>query len=66
MNSILPDGHDQNDVSSSLSSDGVLTIVAPKKAIAAPNTERSVPIQKTGPVKEATPAAEQPKVEQAQ
>ncbi|XP_055604534.1 protein lethal(2)essential for life [Uranotaenia lowii] len=59
---MLPDGHDPNDVLSTLSSDGVLTVTAPKKALPAPNPERSVPIQQTG-----TPAKEQSevKIEQA-
>lgn len=55
-------GHDPNDVVSTLSSDGVLTVTAPKKALPAPNPERSVPIQQTG-----QPAKEQPsetKIEQ--
>ncbi|XP_050075583.1 protein lethal(2)essential for life-like [Anopheles maculipalpis] len=47
---VLPDEHDPKDVISSLSSDGVLTIVAPKKVlIPAPAEvvyERTVPIQR--------------------
>lgn len=44
---MLPAGHQPDDVFSSLSSDGVLTVTAPKKALPAPNAERSVPIQHT-------------------
>ncbi|KFB40376.1 AGAP007162-PA-like protein [Anopheles sinensis] len=62
---MLPSGHDPNDVVSTLSSDGVLTVTAPKKTLPAPNPERSVPIQQTGqPAKdkpEATPSVEQAK-----
>lgn len=38
-----------NDVQSSLSSDGVLTITAPRKQAAPENKERVVPITQTGP-----------------
>ncbi|XP_065090026.1 protein lethal(2)essential for life-like [Ochlerotatus camptorhynchus] len=44
----LPEGHDPNDVVSTLSSDGVLTVTAPKKEEFLPNPERNVPIQQTG------------------
>lgn len=44
---ILPKGHDINQVSSSLSSDGVLTVTAPR-AGAKSGEERSIPIQQTG------------------
>uniref|UniRef100_A0A182WJV3 SHSP domain-containing protein n=1 Tax=Anopheles minimus TaxID=112268 RepID=A0A182WJV3_9DIPT len=46
---VLPDDHDPKDVISSLSSDGVLTIVAPKKVQHPPQEvtyERTVPIQR--------------------
>uniref|UniRef100_A0A182NJW2 SHSP domain-containing protein n=1 Tax=Anopheles dirus TaxID=7168 RepID=A0A182NJW2_9DIPT len=46
---VLPDDHDPKDVISSLSSDGVLTIVAPKKALPPAQEvvyERTVPIQR--------------------
>uniref|UniRef100_A0AAG5DF62 SHSP domain-containing protein n=1 Tax=Anopheles atroparvus TaxID=41427 RepID=A0AAG5DF62_ANOAO len=46
---VLPDDHDPKDVLSSLSSDGVLTIVAPKKVQPPPAEvvyERTVPIQR--------------------
>lgn len=46
---VLPDDHDPKDVVSSLSSDGVLTIVAPKKVQPPPAEivyERTVPIQR--------------------
>lgn len=45
---VLPTGHNPDDVFSSLSSDGVLTITAPKKALPPPNSERAVPIKQTG------------------
>lgn len=43
---ILPKGHDINQVQSNLSSDGVLTITAPKTDAGA--QQRTVPIQQTG------------------
>ncbi|KAG6451167.1 protein lethal(2)essential for life [Manduca sexta] len=60
---ILPSGYEIADLVSTLSSDGVLTITAPKRA--PPNAgERIVPITKTGPAKQAEPAkpsSEQPR-----
>ncbi|CAF4920926.1 unnamed protein product [Pieris macdunnoughi] len=56
---ILPTGYDVADVVSSLSSDGVLTITAPKRA-PLNSGERIIPITKTGPAKEA-PRTEQPR-----
>lgn len=47
----LPAGSNPNDVQSSLSSDGVLTITAPRKPSVPLNTERNVPITQTGPAK---------------
>ncbi|XP_058459838.1 protein lethal(2)essential for life-like [Malaya genurostris] len=46
----LPDGHDSDKVVSSLSSDGVLTIKAPKLALPEPEAaeERTIPIVRTG------------------
>ena len=44
----LPKGADPHTVVSSLSSDGVLTVTAPRKALPPPPAERSVPIQQTG------------------
>lgn len=44
---MLPDNIDPSTVVSSLSSDGVLTISAPKKALPAPQNERVVPIVQT-------------------
>lgn len=38
-----------DDISSTLSSDGVLTVTAPLKKLAPPNTERVVPITSVGP-----------------
>lgn len=48
---LLPQEHDINDVVSSLSSDGILTVTAPKKTLKPTNTERVVPITQTGPAK---------------
>ncbi|XP_058835625.1 protein lethal(2)essential for life-like [Topomyia yanbarensis] len=45
---MLPAGHDQNNIVSSLSSDGILTITAPKKAIPPPAEEKTIPIVRTG------------------
>ncbi|KXJ78067.1 hypothetical protein RP20_CCG005665 [Aedes albopictus] len=58
---MLPSGHDPNDIVSTLSSDGVLTVTAPKKSLPAPNPERSVPIQQTG-----QPAKEQPQPQESE
>lgn len=60
---VLPREHDVNDVISSLSSDGILTITAPKKQ-ALPAGERVVPITQTGPAK-SNPSTPQPTVEHA-
>lgn len=53
-------GTHPNDVQSSLSSDGVLTVTAPRKPAVAANTERVVPITQTGPApkqeQESTPS----------
>ncbi|XP_023944408.1 protein lethal(2)essential for life [Bicyclus anynana] len=46
----LPEGCNPDTVQSKLSSDGVLTVTAPRKPPAIKN-ERSIPIQQTGPVK---------------
>ena len=43
---VLPEGHDINNVQSSLSSDGVLTVTAPKLALPAPG-EKVIPITHT-------------------
>ncbi|XP_058835620.1 protein lethal(2)essential for life-like [Topomyia yanbarensis] len=45
---MLPAGHDQNNIVSSLSSDGILTITAPKKALPPPAEEKTIPIVQTG------------------
>lgn len=54
-------GTNPDDVQSSLSSDGVLTITAPRKPAESAKTERVVPITQTGPApkqeQEPTPAA---------
>ncbi|XP_025830906.1 protein lethal(2)essential for life [Agrilus planipennis] len=47
---VLPEDHDINDVVSSLSSDGVLTVTAPKRKVQQTG-ERVVPITQTGPAK---------------
>lgn len=49
---VLPQDNDIADVVSTLSSDGVLTITAPKKSIKDKNAERVVPITQTGPAKQ--------------
>lgn len=56
---MLPKEHEANDVASSLSSDGILTVTAPKKQLLAAG-ERIVPITQTGPAK---PTSPQPTVE---
>lgn len=48
---ILPGGYDVADVVSTLSSDGVLTVTAPKRAPPVAG-ERSIPIMRTGPSKQ--------------
>nr|AKS40084.1 small heat shock protein 22.1 [Grapholita molesta] len=58
---ILPTGYEVADLVSTLSSDGVLTITAPKRPLPSAG-ERIVPITKTGPAKQAEP----PKPEQHQ
>ncbi|CAH1365058.1 hypothetical protein MTP99_001361 [Tenebrio molitor] len=62
---LLPQEHDINDVVSTLSSDGILTVTAPKKSLKPPSGERVVPITQTGPAKATVaPATEtQPKIE---
>lgn len=63
---LLPQDHDINEVVSTLSSDGILTVTAPKKVERPVGTERIVPITKTGPAKATvTPLVEepQPKIE---
>ncbi|XP_058121269.1 protein lethal(2)essential for life-like [Anopheles ziemanni] len=44
---MLPNGHNENDIVSSLSSDGILTITCPKKEIEK-KEERAIPITHTG------------------
>lgn len=58
---ILPTGYEITDLVSTLSSDGVLTITAPKRP--PPNAgERIIPITKTGPAKIPEPIkTEQPR-----
>ncbi|XP_050352490.1 protein lethal(2)essential for life [Nymphalis io] len=58
---ILPTGYELVDLTSTLSSDGVLTITAPKRP--PPNAgERIIPIMKTGPAKQPqAPVTEQPR-----
>ncbi|XP_049296842.1 protein lethal(2)essential for life-like [Anopheles funestus] len=45
---MLPNGHNENDILSSLSSDGILTITCPRKEIEPKKPERSIPITHTG------------------
>lgn len=64
---ILPEDHNIEDVVSSLSSDGILTVTAPKKQILPATGDRVIPITQTGPAKPTVqPVTEtnQPKVEQ--
>ncbi|KAK9744466.1 Hsp20/alpha crystallin family [Popillia japonica] len=63
---ILPSDHDINEVVSTLSSDGILTVTAPKKSLRPVNTERVVPITQTGPAKPTVtpvPDTPQPRIE---
>ncbi|XP_050514180.1 protein lethal(2)essential for life-like isoform X2 [Diabrotica virgifera virgifera] len=58
---VLPQTHDAENVVSSLSSDGVLTVSAPKKSEKPVASERVVPITQTGPAKSTvTPVVESP------
>lgn len=59
---LLPDSHDIEGVVSSLSSDGILTVTAPKLGEKPTNAERVVPITKTGPAKNTVTESE-PKIE---
>ncbi|KAK9871914.1 hypothetical protein WA026_015162 [Henosepilachna vigintioctopunctata] len=64
---ILPEDHNIEDVISSLSSDGILTVTAPKKQLQQSNADRVIPITQTGPAKPTVqPASDSshPKVEQ--
>ncbi|XP_050075575.1 protein lethal(2)essential for life-like [Anopheles maculipalpis] len=55
---MLPKGHNEADIVSSLSSDGILTISCPRKEIEQKKPERSIPITHTGqPVKQVTEKA---------
>lgn len=61
-------GVNPNDISSTLSSDGVLTVTTPLKPQLPQNTEKIVPIQQTGPAKthqidSATGVVTSPKIE---
>jgi len=49
MKNLLIDDVNPDSVTSSLSSDGLLTIKAPMKALPPPSTERLVQITQTGP-----------------
>ncbi|ENN70711.1 protein lethal(2)essential for life isoform X2 [Dendroctonus ponderosae] len=61
---VLPSDNDIEEVVSSLSSDGILTVTAPKKSDKPKNTDRVVPIQQTGPAKSTvTSSTPEPKVE---
>ncbi|XP_062543265.1 protein lethal(2)essential for life-like [Armigeres subalbatus] len=46
----IPPGHDSNHIKPTISSDGILTISAPKKAIMSSNGGESIPIVQTGEV----------------
>lgn len=55
----VPGNHDIQNVVSSISSDGILTVTAPKLAIEESKKERVIPItHETGPTKETTPKEE--------
>uniref|UniRef100_A0A182WJV5 SHSP domain-containing protein n=1 Tax=Anopheles minimus TaxID=112268 RepID=A0A182WJV5_9DIPT len=57
---MLPTGHNESEIVSSLSSDGILTITCPKKEIEQKKPERSIPITQTGqPMKQVTGKAAQ-------
>lgn len=57
---VLPQEHDIEEVVSTLSSDGVLTITAPRKGVKDTNKERVIPITQTGPAKATvTPVVEE-------
>lgn len=45
---IIPAGHDINQIKSSISSDGILSIIAPIKAIKESGSQKSIPIIQTG------------------
>ncbi|EAT34414.1 AAEL013338-PA [Aedes aegypti] len=45
---MLPPGHDSNQIKSTISSDGILTISAPKKAIMDSAGQKTIPIVQTG------------------
>ncbi|GBP28660.1 Protein lethal(2)essential for life [Eumeta japonica] len=47
----LPEGCEPASVQSKLSSDGVLTVVAPRKVPDAIKGERAIPVQRTGPIR---------------
>ncbi|XP_045507551.1 protein lethal(2)essential for life-like [Colias croceus] len=59
----LPDGCKADAVESRLSSDGVLTVTAPRQPTISKN-ERSVPIQHTGPVKKEIKDANQQEIKE--
>lgn len=54
----LPEGAESDDVISELSSDGILTVTAPRKVIDSKG-ERVVPITKTGPVRQESKEAKE-------
>ncbi|GBP28661.1 Protein lethal(2)essential for life [Eumeta japonica] len=57
----LPEGCEAETVQSKLSSDGVLTIIAPRKIDEAVKGERAIPIERTGPVRKEIKEQEEPK-----
>ncbi|XP_053667262.1 protein lethal(2)essential for life-like [Anopheles marshallii] len=57
---MLPKGHSEADITSALSSDGILTIACPRKEIEQKKPERSIPITHTGqPMKQVAENASQ-------
>ncbi|XP_053682978.1 protein lethal(2)essential for life-like [Sabethes cyaneus] len=56
---VLPEGHNPDAIVSSLSTDGILTIHVPKKALPEPEGFRTIPITQTGqPMKKITEKSE--------
>uniref|UniRef100_A0A6E8VME8 SHSP domain-containing protein n=1 Tax=Anopheles coluzzii TaxID=1518534 RepID=A0A6E8VME8_ANOCL len=56
---VLPNGHNESDIVSSLSSDGILTITCPRKELEQKKPERAIPITHTGqPAKKLAAAAD--------
>ncbi|XP_044737499.1 protein lethal(2)essential for life-like [Chrysoperla carnea] len=63
---VLPKDYDGTKLISKLSSDGILTISAPKLAIEGSSSERTIPITQTGPVRKQVQANGRKTPEEAQ